>query len=240
MIDWHSHILPAMDDGSKDPDESMAMIDALAAQGVDTVIATPHFYANDESVETFLSRRANSYRLLQTRDIYKKIRVICGAEVRYYPGISRMGGLDKLTIGESKLLLLEMPFAKWSEHTIKELLELANMRGLRIIMAHIERYPALRDSHLLETLINNGIQMQVNASFFERFHTKRKAIKLLASGYIHFLGSDCHNMTTRAPKMDVAYDFIRNKLGKDFKIQMNEYGYEALGHKSHLYIHKGD
>lgn len=234
MIDWHSHILPAMDDGSKDPNESMAMIDALASQGVDTVIATPHFYANDESIEAFLNRREDSCALLKDKDIRKDIRVICGAEVRYYPGISRMDGLDKLTIGDSKLLLLEMPFAKWSDHTVKELLELANMRGLRIIMAHIDRYPVSHDSRLLETLINNGVQMQVNASFFERFYTKQKAIKLLASGYIHFIGSDCHNMTTRAPKLDGAYAFIQKKLSNDFTIQMNEYGYRALGYKSQI------
>ena len=45
MIDWHSHILPEMDDGSRDTDESIAMLEALKHQGVDTVIATPHFHA---------------------------------------------------------------------------------------------------------------------------------------------------------------------------------------------------
>ena len=57
MIDWHSHILPGMDDGSKDPEESIAMLDMLEQQGIDTVIATPHFYANEETTEEFLGRR---------------------------------------------------------------------------------------------------------------------------------------------------------------------------------------
>ena len=230
MIDWHSHILPAMDDGSKDPDESIAMLDALAAQGVDTVIATPHFYANDESVDEFLSRREASYALLEAKKTRQDIRVICGAEVRYYSGISRMEDLPKLAVGNSKLLLLEMPFAKWSEHTVKELIELANTRGLRIIMAHIERYPALQDAKLLETLVSNGIQMQVHASFFDQFGTRGKAMKLLASGCIHFIGTDCHNMTTRAPMIGDAYDFIQKKMSDDFIMQMNEYGNRALGH----------
>ena len=45
MIDFHSHILPGMDDGSKSTQESLEMLDMLRAQGVDTVAATPHFYA---------------------------------------------------------------------------------------------------------------------------------------------------------------------------------------------------
>lgn len=225
MIDWHSHILPAMDDGSKDPDESIAMIDSLVSQGVDTVIATPHFYANDESVDEFLSKRESSFGLLKDKINSERVNIICGAEVRYYPGISRMEDLDKLTIGKSRLLLLEMPFAKWSDHTIKELLELENMRGIKVILAHVERYPALQDIHLIDNLINNGVQIQVNANFFTQFYTKHRAIKLLALGYIHFVGSDCHNMTTRSPKIDDAYSFIDKKLGKNFVLQMSEYGY---------------
>ena len=50
MIDWHSHVLPQMDDGSKSAEESLAMLKMQSEQGVDTVIATPHFYANDESL----------------------------------------------------------------------------------------------------------------------------------------------------------------------------------------------
>ena len=158
MIDWHSHILPMMDDGSKSFDESISMINALADQGIDTIIATPHFYADDESVEAFLRRRESSYRLLEEKGYRQDVKIIRGAEVRYYPGISRMEGLDKLTIGDTNLLLLEMPFAKWSEYTVKEVLELANMRGLRIIMAHIERYLSFIDNRTIEAFVNNGIQ----------------------------------------------------------------------------------
>ena len=57
MIDWHSHILPGMDDGSHDVTESLCLINMQMAQGVRTVIATPHFYADDETVASFLDRR---------------------------------------------------------------------------------------------------------------------------------------------------------------------------------------
>ena len=65
MIDWHSHILPAMDDGSKDVAESISMLGMQTSQGVGTVIATPHFYANDETVAAFLKRRAEASEALK-------------------------------------------------------------------------------------------------------------------------------------------------------------------------------
>ena len=231
MIDWHCHVLPAMDDGSRDLEESIEMLDALKRQGIELAIATPHFYANEESVDTFLSRRNASRDLLASRTSSNDVRVLCGAEVRYYPGIGRMEGLERLAIEGTNLLLLEMPMAKWTDFTVRELAELASTRGLKIVMAHIERYLSLQDKKMIAQLCEAGILMQSNASFFDRMGTRQKAIKLLSSGYIHFVGSDCHNMAMRPPKIDLAYDYIQKKLGKEFSFQMIEYGYRSLGHK---------
>ena len=114
MIDWHSHILPRMDDGCKDEAESLELLRMLSAQNVDSVILTPHFYANDESVESFIERRNSSFDSLAKQLSGDLPSLYCGAEVRYYSGISRMADLSRLTIGESKLLLMEMPFSVWS------------------------------------------------------------------------------------------------------------------------------
>ena len=64
MIDWHTHILPEMDDGSRSVEESKQMLQALHEQEIDCVIATPHFLANREPVEHFLARREQAYRQL--------------------------------------------------------------------------------------------------------------------------------------------------------------------------------
>ena len=64
MIDLHSHILPEMDDGSKDAEMSHKMLDEMAAQGVKTVAATPHFYATRDLPEAFLERRAKAVERL--------------------------------------------------------------------------------------------------------------------------------------------------------------------------------
>lgn len=230
MIDWHSHILPGMDDGSRDVAESISMLSALATQGVDMVMATPHFYANDESVDEFLNRRRYSYESLYTHYGDGNVRVWCGAEVKYYSGISRMDGLEKLAIENTNLLLLEMPMTKWTNMMRQELQDLINTRGLQIIFAHIERYLAWQDLTVVRQLCESGARMQVNASFFDRLGSRKKAMKLLKAGWIHFIGSDCHNMTTRPPKLSSAYDLIRKKFGEDYTFQMIQYGYHVLGH----------
>lgn len=231
MIDWHTHILPGIDDGSRDTEESIKMLSELKAQGIEYVVATPHFIANAESVDEFLERRNKAYANLTAAAGEDLPKILCGAEVKYYPGIARMEGLEKLTVGDTKILLLEMPMAKWTKYTLKELFELASTKGLIIVLAHVERYLAMQEGDTPDKLCENGILMQVNASFINGIWTKRRALKYMAQGYFHFLGSDCHNMTTRAPKIGEAYEFIKKKCGDEYFSQMNKYGYRTLNLK---------
>ena len=229
MIDWHNHLLPKMDDGSRNVAESIAMMQAQAAQGITTVIATPHFYANDESIESFLARRSHSIQTLREQrppDGVPSVRL--GAEVRYYPGISRMEGLSSLCIEGSNLLLLEMPMGRWTKSMIRELTELSGRDGICLVLAHIDRYLAFQDREVWSRLLDNGILMQTNASFFIAFTTRRKALNLLNEGYVHLLGSDCHNMTSRPPQIGRAVEVIQKRFGADYVRQINEYGYSLL------------
>lgn len=239
MIDWHSHVLPAMDDGSRDAAESVSMLEMLASQGVDTVIATPHFYANDESVESFLNRRDEAYAMLKSHLTDDLPAIILGAEVKFYSGISRSPDLKALRIQGSQLLLLEMPFAKWTEYMVRELIELSCKSGIQIVLAHVERYLGLQKKSVWERIAQSDILMQVNGSFFTSFSTKRKAISLLRAGSVQFVGSDCHNTTSRAPKIGDAFEIIQKKLGDDFIAQMNEYGTAMLETVNKTYILKG-
>lgn len=159
------------------------------------------------------------------------IRLIGGAEVRYYPGIGRMDDLPLLRIGESGLLLLEMPFSSWTEYTVRELCELADSRGVQLVLAHIERYWPMQKAAVWERLYERGILMQVNARFVTALTTRRKALRMLSEGRIHFLGSDCHNTTTRPPQLASAVTVIEKRLGTEFLSQMTEFGYAALDQK---------
>ena len=228
MIDWHSHILPGMDDGSRDVEESMALLRILTGQGADTVVATPHFYANDEDVSTFLHRRKNAFDNLQKHLEPDSPKILLGAEVRYYPGISRMSDLKQLCIEGSKLLLLEMVMTKWSDYMVRELTELAGSGHINLVLAHIERFMNYQSSKVWDKLYDSGILMQVNATFFTERGTRRKALALMKNNGIQFIGSDCHNLTSRPPYMGQAYEIIEKKFGSNYIRQMNEYGYSKL------------
>ncbi len=222
MIDWHSHILPGIDDGSDSVAESLALLDMLARQGIKAVAATPHFDADEESVDAFVQRRARALDSLKNRGDAAVPRILCGAEVQYYPGISRMADLRKLCIGDSRLLLLEMPGSRWTEYTLRELTELAASGRVTVVLAHIERYLGLQTREIWNRLLDSGILMQSNASFFNNIQTRRKALSWLKAGRIHLIGSDCHNLTSRPPRMGEACAVIEKRLGKRMLRQLAE------------------
>lgn len=228
MIDWHNHILPGMDDGSKDAAESIAMLEMQASQGIGTVIATPHFYANDEPVASFIERRGKALAALKEQLPENAPRILLGAEVRYYQGISRLENLKNLRLEGSKLLLLEMPMSVWTETMIRELIELSGKSGIQVVLAHVERYLKLQKQSVWDRIIDSGIMMQSNASFFTSFSSKRKAMSLLEAGIVQFLGSDCHNTTSRPPELGKAFEVIRKKFGDDYLDQMKQYGYSLF------------
>lgn len=228
MIDWHSHVLPGIDDGSRSPNESIGLLSELYSQGVNTVIATPHFYADEQSVDEFIERREKAYDLLSEQLTPDMPKILKGAEVRYYSGISRMEKIECLKIENSKLLLLEMPFAKFGEYALRELEELSARPDIKIILAHFERSASFQEAKTLERIYQSDLFIQANASYFLGFMTKKRAINNLIDSRIHFIGSDCHNLTSRPPKIGKAFDLISKKIGSDFLTQINEFGKNQL------------
>lgn len=221
MIDFHSHILPAVDDGSSSVEESLEMLGALREQGIDTVFATPHFYATNDSPEAFIKKRAEAYEKLCGAMPPNYPKILLGAEVMYFSGISRVKELSSLCLEGTKLILLEMPTSKWSDYTVNELVDLACAGNVTVMLAHVERYMAYQSAAVFERLCGEGILMQVNASFFIGRLTRRKALKMLKKGDIHALGSDCHNMTSRPPRLEQAIEIIADRCGNDVISELN-------------------
>ena len=222
MIDFHSHILPAIDDGSKDIEETTALLNMLSEQGVTKVVATPHFYADNESVDMFLERRQKAFE--QTAEIADAPEILLGAEVRYYNGISHLQDLKKLCVQGTNLLLIEMPSTKWPTSWVNEILTMASGREVRPVLAHIERYIKRQDHDVWEKFLTNRVMLQCNADFFIDFPGRLKAFALLKNYAVHFIGSDSHNLTNRAPRLGEAMDMIRKKMGADFADQMIAFG----------------
>lgn len=222
MIDFHCHLLPNMDDGSSSIDESLKILESLSRQSVELVVATPHFIANDESVESFLQRRQKAYEKL-SKNLYDGLpHIRLGGEVEFYEGISNLEGLTRLCIEGTDILLLEMPNTKWTQCVINELYRLVSLGNIQIMLAHIERCLFMQDGDVVDYLLSNGVIMQSNASYFIRTFTKRKACRNLRDNIIHVLGSDSHNMTSRPPRIQEALEVIEKKLGTTAVEQLNQ------------------
>lgn len=213
LTDIHTHILPGTDDGSASPEESLRLLSALSAQGVTTVAATPHFYAEQDNPAAFFSRRQEALALLKSLPV-PDIRILPGAEVLLYPGISRTEQLPRFAIGDTSLLLLEMPFSDWMASEVAEVVSIVRERKLQVVLAHIDRYLTRKNIRYLLELRQTDVLFQVNADAFLNRKTKKAALDLLADGMVQFIGSDCHNMTSRPPRLSEAYGVIEGKFGK--------------------------
>ena len=231
MLDFHAHLLPGVDDGSKNVDESRQMLKRMHAQGIKQVVAPPHFYANDESLDSFLTRRAAAYGAIE--HLTERPQILLGAEVRYYEGISRMPDLKKLCVQDSRLMLLEMPFRLWSEYAVKEVVDIACQGRIIPVIAHVERYLFIQKKGVAERLLQNGVLFQVNADFLTEWKRRRKALRMLKRGEIHFIGSDCHNLTDRAPKAGEGYALLEKKFGREFVMDFGEFGKRMLANGKH-------
>lgn len=217
MLDLHTHILSRMDDGSQSADESLRMLRMEAEQGTTHLVLTPHFYPNREAPDSFLTRRQEALqRLTDAMQGHTNLPTLhVGAEVAYYDGISRSEAAEQLCIEGTGAMLLEMPFCEWTQRMIGEVYELRSQRRIQPILAHVERYLSFQSADVISDMCDRGVWMQVNASFFARWQTSRRALGMLDRREIHFIGSDCHNLSTRKPNMGDAMAKIEKKLGHD-------------------------
>ena len=214
FVDFHTHILPKMDDGSKNTEESLSMLRELKRQGIDTVVATPHFYADRDSVESFLKRREKSYAEICGENDLPEI--ILGAEVLFYEHLYSLDDINKLCIGDTNYIMIELPFEDWSAKIFEKLYRVTANHNVKIIIAHIDRYLTPSNKNFLHKFAELNAVLQINSSALNGGFFKRKnALSMIKSGRVSLLGSDCHNMTSRKPDVADAYKVIEKKLGAD-------------------------
>lgn len=231
MIDFHSHFLPEMDDGSSSFSESIQMLKLSYAMGIDTIISTSHYCSNCENIDGFLTKRdARLQELIHLLDGTNDIpQIVRGAEVTFFSGMSSVKELSQLCVGDTKYMLLEMPFCEWSTLTMREVRSLITNCGITPILAHIERYfPYQKRKRDIEELLNLGARLQTNAEALLEGSQKRAVLKLLSERKIHLLGSDCHNMTERRPNLDGAIKIIEKEIGSSSIKRIDSIGRSIL------------
>ncbi|MBR6624165.1 MAG: capsular polysaccharide biosynthesis protein [Ruminococcus sp.] len=201
--DYHCHVLPEIDDGAKNTDMSVQMLEMLHGQGVERVTATPHFYAHREkSVRRFLEKRQQSYdKLMSCKNPFGEL--ILGAEVAVEHGISELEGIERLAISGTDLILLEFPYGPYAEWMSEEIYNISCEYHLTPVIAHIHRYIGYYSRSEMEHILKTNAVFQINNEAFGSFREKRFVKALMKSGVPVVFGSDSHNMSGRRPNFDL-------------------------------------
>ena len=227
MIDFHAHIIPDIDDGAKDAQQSVDMLRVLFSQGIRKVVATPHFYAGQQTVESFCLLREEKLSVLKqaieglSEEELPKIAV--GSEVLFFPTIYSFENLSSLCIKGTDYLVIEMPQMKWSQSIFDSIHRLISNRGIIPIIAHADRFiPYGNGVKELEKLKSLGAFIQINSDFFEGFFNRRKAVLFAKKNLIDVLGSDCHNMDERRPEIMNALSLLGESVGRSFIKKIEE------------------
>ena len=216
VVDFHSHILPHMDDGSASLEMSLAMLRTSRAAGVDIMVSTSHYYKRNEEIDAFLERRTKRLEELLPCLDSTCCGVVPGAEVAFYFGMDEDPRLGALCVGDTRAILVEMPFQSWGTYEINTLSSLCYDRRLTVILAHYERFAEFqKGNRVYEEVLELPLYVQINAGSLTGGWHSRQWLKMFKKGSAHILGSDCHNTESRPPDLDRGRDVIRKKLGED-------------------------
>ena len=234
MVDFHSHFLPDMDDGSRSIEESLQMLKLSYDMGIYTIVATPHYFSNFESIDDFINRRNEKleYFTNKLEGVSEIPRIVAGAEVTFYSGMGSDDKLSCLCIGNTKCLLVEMPYYRWSSLTKKEILSVMLNQGIVPVIAHIERYFICpQNEDIIRDLLDLGAVAQINGESIICNTQRKKMLKLIKERKTVLLGSDCHNMSDRKPNLDKAFKIIEKKTGRLSLRGIEEFSREMLENK---------
>ncbi|MBQ3427106.1 MAG: hypothetical protein IJH37_08185 [Clostridia bacterium] len=217
IIDFHSHIMPAFDDGAKDAKMSIAMLQKSMDQGVETVVSTSHCYPmSGRDITEFTDKRQTAYNVLMEAvkaDNAEIPKLVPAAEVHLSCDIASLKGIEQLCIGDTRYMLVEMPSSLWTDEVIDRVYKLS-ISGIKPIIAHMERNIVQKDE-LLSALYMLDILVQVNAESFAMPVYKKFIGKMMKNKLIHIVGTDMHNLTTRPPDMEKAHKAIIKRFGSD-------------------------
>ena len=221
-IDFHAHILPGCDHGSRNMETSLRQIKLASAAGVDVICATSHFYGNQSTAEHFLEKRAKCWMELKAQLEEDDPKILLGAEVLAFEGIERLPLLRELCLTGTDLLLLEMPFTHWSERLIDSVEALSERGDIRIVLAHVDRY----DRDQIEMLFSfDRVMGQINVSSLKKRLQGGYLREWIREGHIVAVGSDIHGT-------DVGYSewkTAKRRFPKEWAAVMEQTGAQLKG-----------
>ena len=220
LYDIHCHILPGVDDGARNMEESLWMLNKEYQEGVRHVILTPHFrYDMFEPHMNIVTRQFMQLRRAAMNIGDEGMRLYLGCEL--HSSMDMVECLKKgrrLTLAGSRYVLVE--FSNGDEKNyIEERVRSLLMNGFIPIIAHVERYKATRnDIGFLTELTDMGAHIQVNADTIsgqDGFGAKTFARKVMKHGLLDFVGSDGHRKTERIPEIGKCVAKMEKTMGSE-------------------------
>ncbi len=225
MYDIHSHIIFGVDDGAESIQESLEMAKQAAADGVDAIIATPHYieglYVN-EYEDNF-----NKLNMIK-KEIEKtgiNISIYLGNEAHITPELPKLIKSKKIaTLNNSRYLLIELPFHDIPIYTEKVIFDL-EIEGYKVVLAHPERNERIiKDPNILYRLIKLGAYAQMNISSIDGKYGKRAektSLLMLQHHMVHFIGTDNHS----CQKLGTSMKALLNILSYYYKDKVDDLMY---------------
>ena len=199
MIDFHNHIIPNLDDGSKSVEMSLNMLREAQAQGITDVVNTVHYQHpkmdNKDTSYDFIINEINTFQNI-VNDHNININIHPASEVFFKFNLTEILENPITTFGNGKYMLIEFQRLSFPDGYEDEIFKL-QLKGITPIIAHPERYRAIQnDINLAKKWIERGYLIQIDCSsiiggFGEE--TQISAIELLKNGLCHLIGSDAHN-----------------------------------------------
>lgn len=204
-VDIHTHILPQIDDGAKNVQESVKILLALKKQGITHVCFTPHYDPRSCSMEEFVQKRQEAYEKIKDVCDEVGIKGYLAAEVKLYRSIFNYSDISPLCVEGTNYLLTEMPFENYGEDFIFDMLyKVQSDYSVIPVIVHPERYKKLYNAKFLSKVCGADCLVQADISALDGFFAKKKTVKFIDRGLVHFIASDCHNTSSRAPKFPKA------------------------------------
>ncbi|NLK93565.1 MAG: capsular biosynthesis protein [Clostridiales bacterium] len=216
MIDIHSHILPGIDDGAKNQEETLEMLKTAEKDGTKKIIATPHYckeYAEEPLCK--VNELLHSIREL-VKDNNIDLEIFAGQEIYIFDNIINYYKEGIIgTINKTKYMLIEFPMNSFKDNTLDLLYEL-QLLGVQPIIAHPERYlPIIKNPREINKFIEEGMLFQLNAgSITGKFgkDVMRTCKVLLENNMYSFIGSDAHNTGKRNTSMKESINYLKSNF----------------------------
>lgn len=216
MVDMHCHLLPGVDDGALDMEQTIAMLQIAAKEGIEKIIVTPHYKNNHHCVppETLHNKIADIREEAVNRGIL--ISIYLGNEIFYFDDmIDKLDSEEIFTLNGTDRVLIE--FSPSEDYThIRNSLDNVVASGYVPILAHVERYKCIvQDYKRVNDLRHMGVEIQINVSSIDGligWNTKKFCYELIKNQWVDYVGTDAHDDVRRIPKFQKCYQVLIKKF----------------------------